>query len=329
MSRKVFFILVCVLVVPVTAQVDYQMLTVTESGRYYKYRLDVSNWEPGEDFIHIRAYYIPWEGEDSLDYEMRMGKLTVNGEVVGVDLVEIPYESLNGKENIVTVQTDPSFVENLKEFPSLVAISYVGYQDEADLQGLKDLPNLRALDLAYTKISDEGLEHIGALTELRVLNLSYTEISDRGLAYLTSLENLHTLDLENTEITDSGLAYLDDLDNLRSLNLFLTPTSQEGLTLRGGRAGITDEGIKALAETSNLFELSVHGSPITDAGVVYLAEMDNLESLDLRATNITDEAVSTLVTLPNLRSLDIQGSGITRDGVMRLHHALPECEINY
>lgn len=312
------------------AQADYQMLSVTEEGRYFKYRFEISDWQPGEHFINFRAYYLPWQGEDSLDYEITLGQLKVNGEIVGVDLVEKSLASLNGKsEKIVTVQTDPEHLDEAAGLPNLMALTYVDVSDE-DLEKLSRVSDLRALDLAYTKTTDAGVEKIADLNELRVLNLSYTKVTDEGLKHLSGMTKLHTLDLENTLVTDEGVKELANLDNLTTLNLFRTPAAEgETLTLRGVPLKITDEGLKSLAGMGKLTELNLHGAAISDEGIKHLANLGQLARLDLRATEITDESLVHLSKLKNLRILNIKGTKISAVGVAQLRKALPDCEISY
>ncbi|MCK4334665.1 hypothetical protein KAX06_07805 [candidate division WOR-3 bacterium] len=340
MARKAmlfaaFAVLFAAIAAPLAAQADYKMLDVTEDGRYYKNRFDVADWEPGEDFIYLRSYYIPWQGEDSIDYEMTLQQLKVNGEVVGVNLVGKKCEDVAGQAKIVTVQCTPQHLEDLDAFPKLVAVSLVGVKNEDDLSKLVELPNLRALDIAYCKVSDDGLKYVSLLPELRVLNLANTEISDAGLSYLSELKHLRTLDLESTEITDAGIAHLKDLGNLRSLNLFHTKAAgAETLALRGKPLKITDAGIKALAGMGKLSELNLHGAAITDEGVKELSKMTlqtmtHMRKLNLSATAVTDDCVPALAKMRELRNLDIKGTDISPDKVAELRMKLPDCEINY
>ena len=51
-----------------------------------------------------------------------------------------------------------------------VILARTGVRDE-DLLLLKELPNLRMLSLAYTRITPAGLQHLKGLRQLRTLNL--------------------------------------------------------------------------------------------------------------------------------------------------------------
>lgn len=69
-------------------------------------------------------------------------------------------------------------------------------------------PDLAALSLKHTRISDAGLAHVGKMTGLRVLDLTGLDISDRGLAHLKALTNLTGLDVADTKVSSEGMAAL-------------------------------------------------------------------------------------------------------------------------
>jgi Leucine-rich repeat (LRR) protein len=100
---------------------------------------------------------------------------------------------------------------------------------DAGLACLKDLTQLRRLDLVAMKITDAGLEHLKGLTQLQELNLSSTQITDAGLADLKTLTQLQKLDLSCTQATDAGLVYLEGLTQLQELNLWGTKVTAEGV----------------------------------------------------------------------------------------------------
>lgn len=93
--------------------------------------------------------------------------------------------------------------------------------------------SLVRLNLSRTKIDDAALETIGGLSQLRWLNLARTQVTDAGLRHLTGLAKLEYLNLYGTKITDAGLSSLHGLKNLQSLYLWQTKVSKKGAaTLR-------------------------------------------------------------------------------------------------
>ncbi len=101
------------------------------------------------------------------------------------------------------------------------AVAGSGFTD-ADLAKLAPLAaNLRWLDLAGTKVTDQGLEHFAAPNLVR-LHLERTAITDAGLQGLLHLESLEYLDLYGTQVSDTGLRQLEGLPKLKQVFLWQT-----------------------------------------------------------------------------------------------------------
>jgi hypothetical protein len=108
--------------------------------------------------------------------------------------------------------------------------------------------------IAGAKISDAQLATLGPVAQQVLwLNLAGTKVTDNGLAALEPLKNLRKLHLEKTAITDAGLAHLKGLTNLGYLNLYST--------------AVTDAGIAQLSGLKNLKELYLWETKVTPAGV--------------------------------------------------------------
>lgn len=102
------------------------------------------------------------------------------------------------------------------------------------LEPLNSIPNLVWLNLANTKITNDGLKHLSKLP-LTKLHLEKTQIGDDGLNYLKELSNLEYLNLYATHVTDAGLEQLTGLKHLKRLYVW--------------QSGVTDEGIRKLNES--------------------------------------------------------------------------------
>lgn len=85
------------------------------------------------------------------------------------------------------------------------------------------------LNLARTKVTDDGLKALEPLKNLRRLHLENTKIGDAGLSHVKDLTNLEYLNLYATQVTDSGLSQLEGLKNLRSLYLWQTKVTPAGV----------------------------------------------------------------------------------------------------
>jgi len=75
------------------------------------------------------------------------------------------------------------------------------------------------VDLHGTKVTDDDLKHLKALTQLQKLNLGWTDVGDAGLEQLKGLTELQTLVLGNTKVTDATLRQVKGLTNVDYLNL--------------------------------------------------------------------------------------------------------------
>ncbi len=118
--------------------------------------------------------------------------------------------------------------------------------------------NTNFLDIGFQmggdKITDAQLASLAPIApQVFWLNLAGTRITDNGLAALEPLRNLRKLHLERTPITDSGLAHLKGLTNLGYLNLYST--------------GVSDAGLAQLAALKNLRQLYLWETKVTPAGV--------------------------------------------------------------
>ena len=102
--------------------------------------------------------------------------------------------------------------------------------DDGFLAQLEPLSQqVHTLNLARTKVSDDGLKAIENLKNLRRLHLENTKITDAGLTHLKTLTNLEYLNLYGTQVTDSVASELEGLKNLRALYLWQTKVTPDGV----------------------------------------------------------------------------------------------------
>jgi len=112
-----------------------------------------------------------------------------------------------------------------------VDLNLVGDQiDDGKLAEVTPLASqLAVLNLARTKVTDEGLKSIEGLSNLRRLHLENTHVGDAGLSHLKNLTSLEYLNLYGTQVTDSGLSQLEGLKNLKALYLWQTKVTPAGV----------------------------------------------------------------------------------------------------
>lgn len=102
--------------------------------------------------------------------------------------------------------------------------------DDAQLAALAPVSTqVASLNLARTKVTDDGLKALEPLKNLRKLHLENTKIGDAGLTHLKGLTNLEYLNLYGTQVTDSGLSQLEGLKDLKALYLWQTKVTPAGV----------------------------------------------------------------------------------------------------
>lgn len=105
------------------------------------------------------------------------------------------------------------------------------------------------------------------------------------------------------QITDAELRELRGMSQLRSLKL-------------GGCEGVTDEGLRYLAELPNLQRLELNGTSITDAGLSALRALTELKHLSLSWTRVSDDGVAAFRDCAKLEFVDVGGT-YCGDGAIR------------
>jgi len=89
-----------------------------------------------------------------------------------------------------------------------------------------------------------------------------------------------------------------------------------------GGTSVTDVGLVALAEMTELRQLRVDQTAVSDAGLGRLVGLTRLESLNLHSTAITDAGVASLGELPKLRRLYVWQTAVTQEATQALAAAL-------
>lgn len=214
----------------------------------------------------------------------------------------------------------------------------------ANLSGLTRLEELECTRLP--RVTDAGMVHLKPLRSLKKLDLGWAHLTEKGLAQLGEMKSLESL-RNPGGITDAGLAWLAEAFKLRELNISGEQITDEGIRHLAGlrsleclhlsQTSMTDASMDAIAELTNLKDLSIYcspgkrspgrgrvqpeagqpGSPLTDEGVARLAALRSLESLYLRHAKITISGVSRLNVLSNLTYLNV-GSVQQDDTVLNL-----------
>lgn len=114
-----------------------------------------------------------------------------------------------------------NMIEEIKKLKNLEAIAFVNgeaYMKYIDFSFLKDMPNLKVLDLHNNRTITD-CEFVGELTNLEKLNLVNTEISDVTLlANLTNLKEISFPNIEGLDVDDEDSWLKENLPNCEWTN---------------------------------------------------------------------------------------------------------------
>ena len=136
-------------------------------------------------------------------------------------------------------------------------------------------------------------------------------VPDDDLDRLDGQTDLHTLCFLAVPLKDVQMEHLKHWRQLKRLQLC--------------RTGITDAGLKWIADLGELTSLDIEASQeqmeITDKGTVHIGTLTKLETLELKSTRITDAGLAQLKSLTRLKELCLNAAPLTGAGLERLKGA--------
>ncbi len=134
--------------------------------------------------------------------------------------------ALSGLESLVLAAPNPEYVAAVSSgVPRLRGAIRV---TDFGARHLRQLARLRRLDLTWSQLSAEGLEHLSGLERLEELRLAHAgRIDDKAGAMLAAFPALRVLDVSETGFGDAGIAALSGHPTLRRIVAVGTPLSDE------------------------------------------------------------------------------------------------------
>lgn len=209
----------------------------------------------------------------------------------------------------------------------------------AEFAALAPLTKLEKLHLSLhfltnINVLDKGLEHLKASTAIRELRLAQSRVKGPSLAAFVNLEKL---DLNYTTFGDDGLKYLskklttlylrDTLVTDKGMEALGQFTNLEYLDLSGAR--LTDAGIRSLKALTKLRSLNLLGAELSDDALSVLSGFPALEELNIYRSQVSNAGLKKLESLKQLRHLDVRYTRVSRAGVENLSKAVPACKTEF
>jgi len=200
-----------------------------------------------------------------------------------------------------------------------------------DLEALTALTQIRRLNLMQTGIGDAGMVHVGKMHSLENLMLMGTQITDAGMSNLTGLSELKQLYLEGTKVSGEGVANLKDLPKLRTLNLEGTNVDDKVIPLLASFPSLDELHVGRFQSNANQFARQNRAADsrplITDVGVKQMKELAKLKKLYLYGIGITDDSLDDLMQMTQLEQLVLVGTRISNRGIGQLQQKMSQCKV--
>ncbi len=220
---------------------------------------------------------------------------------------------------------------------------------DAAARPLRQLTQLKKVDLSRNPVSHVTIDHLGSSRDLEVLIVSYTDIAklpdgfaarfpslrqfeakatpltDESVGQMAAIACLEKVSLRCTQITDQGVLDLARLVNLRRLDV--SDTGIDGLTLHSlfrlkhleyldvsGNA-ITDETLLALPLSGSLMTLNCGGMLLSDKSLIHIASMPRVVELTVSGTLMTDEGLKSSLAYGRLSRINMVGTRVTDESI--------------
>ncbi len=229
-------------------------------------------------------------------------------------------------------RTDLHLADDLKKVrqrttPIMVDLTWSKVDGDL-LEHLHGLENLRGLYLFGTDVSDDELQHLSELPDLQSIDLGGCNVSIEGILRLRSSRKLKRLGLADVRppLDDKAIKRIVSAwPNLESISLDSSDITDDGLFhvgklrrlryLNVSRTQITDKGLVPLAGLCQITTLHANNTKISDEGMVHLGTMTSLEKLDLNFTGISNRGLKEVRGLTNLKGIYFVGTKVTDDGL--------------
>jgi hypothetical protein len=174
-------------------------------------------------------------------------------------------------------------------------------------------PHLRQLLLSGGWMDHDALARLRSPREMENMSIANFSVTDDDLKVVGSMTNLRTLEITGSNypiatcpITDAGIAALDNLTELEALILT--------------KSQITDDAAPHLAKHRKLAFLQLPGNRLTDKSTPWLGQLTEMFHLSIMEAEIGDAGFGNLPNLTKIEHLSADGTKITDEGLVHLAH---------
>ncbi len=221
----------------------------------------------------------------------------------------------SGLPNLVMIRIDGGDVSaagiaSLAKLPALRVLHLSSLENDAALEGIGQVPQLRSLNLKQARVSTERLAMLAKLPRLEALDLEEARLEPGAMTVVGRMKQLRALDVDHALDDDASAAQLAGLVKLEELRA-------------GHNQSLTD--MRWLRGLTGLRRLDLGLAEMTDAKAEGLLPLVRLERLDLGSSAVGD-GFWTKARYPQLVELDVGASELGNAGLARLVKSSPAIE---
>ncbi|MBI1247487.1 hypothetical protein GC197_06520 [bacterium] len=216
----------------------------------------------------------------------------------------------------------------LRQLTQLAELQLDKSLDDASMSTVAELPSLKALRIAQTKVSDHGVWYLEELQNLKHIELEQLPITNQSFHYLKRLPRLSTLTVGDADLTGPWYLQEGDFPVLGKLTLQgekiddtvakQVRTLKSLVEIRFERTNLSMTGLASLASMPNVEQLSLAKSSLEDAPCPIDRPASKLQSLDLSFTGAGDLFLGSVLNFPHLEELNLSHAQVTDQGVAQL-----------
>jgi Leucine-rich repeat (LRR) protein len=280
----------------------------------------------------------PDQIKEPLPPEFEIGRLSLHGLQTLTDTdLKAHLHGLDGLrhldlDNCAKVTDDAAgLLVKLPKLKHLYVASMPGVTDRT-FAALAGHPELRAVVLAHTKLSDAAFAGFAAMLKLEHLNINMgpdrTLVTAKGLAELERSSSLRHLQLANVAITPDHLRAMGRIAGLNKVEVNQCQIPAEGFDAIAGLKNLThlylagtnvgDAHMRKLPPLVTVTDLAMRDCLVGDEGLAGLEKWLQLATLTLDRTEVKGDGLKHLATCPKLAHVNLDGNPVSSAGLVAL-----------
>jgi Leucine-rich repeat (LRR) protein len=232
-------------------------------------------------------------------------------------------------------------LKEIAKFPNLKSLN-VSQCRQMSGPGFATIGQCAALETLIAEASgfdDAALEALKPLTNIKNLNVSQTNVTDTGMTVVLGFTALETLALEGCKgVTGKSFAkgpcppgLVEFLANESNFGVHGAP-GLKGANLQVVRlrsSGLDDKQAPKLYTIASLRELWINVNNLSDKGIKGVTALKGLEILYINGTQIQGKQMTFLKQMKSLKELHVESLSISPNEREELSKALPDTKISY